>query len=67
MPIVQNVTKDMVHKISMESYTTQDFLGDINRITNGRSDPTMAFTLVNESNATVKWLAKNGIKFHLTA
>ena len=66
LPIVQNVTKDMVNKIDMEPYTEQDFMGDINRITNGRSDPTMASTLVNESNTTIKWLAKNGIKFQLS-
>lgn len=66
LPIVENVTKDMVNKIDMEPYTEQDFMGDINRITNSRSDPTMASTLVKESNATVKWLAKNGIRFQLS-
>ncbi|OCL05957.1 FAD/NAD(P)-binding domain-containing protein [Glonium stellatum] len=66
LPLVQNVTPDMADKIDMESYTEQDFMADIQRVTNNRSDPPLASILVEESNATTKWLAKNGIKFQLS-
>jgi precorrin 3B synthase CobZ len=66
LPIVQNVTEDMISKIDIEPYTEQDFLADINRTTNGRTDLDMAATVVKESNATIKWLAKNNIKFELS-
>jgi precorrin 3B synthase CobZ len=66
LPLVQNVPPDMADKIDMEPYTQQDFMADILRVTNNRSNPQLASVLVKESNATTKWLAKNGIKFQLS-
>lgn len=61
-----NVPKELVDKIDMDPYEEKDFMGDLKRITNGRSNPELANILVGESNATTKWLAKNGIKFQLS-
>lgn len=66
LPIAQNVTAEKAEKIDMHPYTETDFMNDIKRVTNNRSDPVLASTLVKESNATTKWLAKNGIKFVLS-
>lgn len=66
LPLVQNVTPDVAGKIDMQPYTEDDFMTDIKRVTGNRSFPELASALVSESNATTKWLAKNGIKFQLS-
>ncbi|KIW02201.1 precorrin 3B synthase CobZ [Verruconis gallopava] len=66
LPLVNNVPHDMIDKIDMEPYTKNDFLRDLNRMCNNRSDPELAKTLVEESNETTKWLHKNGIRFQLS-
>lgn len=66
LPLVNNVTPEVAKHIDMQPYTEDDFMADIKRVTNNRSDPVLANTLVNESNATTKWLAKNGVKFQLS-
>lgn len=66
LPLARNVTPEKAEKIDMQPYTETDFMNDIKRVTNNRSDPNLASTLVTESNATTKWLAKNGIKFVLS-
>jgi len=66
LPLVNNVTPDMVDKIDMEPYAEKDFMDDLNRMCSGRSDPALAKALIGESNQTTKWLHKNGIKFQLS-
>jgi len=63
---VQNVTPEVADKIDMDPYLEKDFMNDIKRVTNNRTDPELAEVLVKESNATTKWLVENGIKFNLS-
>ncbi|KAJ4287764.1 hypothetical protein N0V90_012468 [Kalmusia sp. IMI 367209] len=66
IPIVNNVDPKTAKIIDMEPYTPQDFRKDIDRMTSGRTDPALSKALIDESNAAVKWLAKNGIRFQLS-
>lgn len=66
LPLVHNVAPDVAKRIDMTPYTEEDFMGDLQRVTNGRTDPELAKVLVGESNETTKWLARNGIKFRLS-
>ncbi|GAD98100.1 hypothetical protein AN6133.2 [Paecilomyces variotii No. 5] len=66
LPIVNNVDKATADIVDIAPYTTDNFQNDIARICLGRSDPNLARTLVNESNAAVKWLAKKGVRFQLS-
>jgi precorrin 3B synthase CobZ len=66
LPIVSNVPPDLVDKIDVTAYTEDDFMGDLERVTNGRTHPELARELVRESNAATKWLAKNGVDFQLS-
>ena len=66
LPLVNNVSPEMVSSIDMQAYTEDDFMNDIMRITKNNSDPELASALVEESNETTKWLARNGIKFQLS-
>jgi tricarballylate dehydrogenase len=49
----------------LEPYTTDDFRGDMDRITSGRTDPAMADQLVAESEDLPRWLAEKGIRWRL--
>ncbi|KAK2749239.1 hypothetical protein FQN57_006855 [Myotisia sp. PD_48] len=66
LPIVNNVKQETASIIDMEPYTPQDFIHDLSRMTAGRSDPNLSNVLVQESNSTVKWLARNGVRFQLS-
>ena len=50
----------------MEPYTPKEFLEDIKRVCGGRSDPRLSKILVEDSNSTIKWLTRNGVRFQLS-
>ncbi|KAF2450218.1 FAD/NAD(P)-binding domain-containing protein [Karstenula rhodostoma CBS 690.94] len=66
IPIVNNADSETAKIIDMEPYTPQDFRKDMDRMTSGRTDPALSKALIDESNAAIKWLAKNGIRFQLS-
>ncbi|XWX01935.1 hypothetical protein V2A60_009967 [Cordyceps javanica] len=66
LPLVRNVTEEQAAKIQLAPYTQSDFLNDIRRVCEDKSDPALSHALVSESNAAVKWLASNGIRFSLS-
>jgi precorrin 3B synthase CobZ len=66
LPIVNNVDGDTAKLIDMEPYTAEDFRADFDRVCSGRSDPALSQLLISESNNTIKWLARNGIRFQLS-
>ncbi len=41
---------------SVESYTRDDFLGDLLRVTGGRTDPELAAILIDNSYDTIRWM-----------
>src|ERR1700733_3562898 len=54
-------------KEQMESdfgvYSDEDFFDDMARVTHYRPDPNLCEILVKESNATLHWMAKQGVRF----
>ncbi|RDL30993.1 Uncharacterized protein BP5553_09782 [Venustampulla echinocandica] len=66
LPIVNNVDETTAGLIDMEPYTVQDFSADMARVCGGRSDPELCKILLQDSNAAIKWLASNGIRFQLS-
>ncbi|KAL2112026.1 hypothetical protein VUR80DRAFT_8703 [Thermomyces stellatus] len=66
LPIVNNVDAATAKRIDMEPYTANDFGHDMKRICDGRSNPELSSILINDSNDTVKWLAKKGVRFQLS-
>jgi tricarballylate dehydrogenase len=47
----------------MPPYTRENFLADLNRVSEGRIDQELATFLVDNSNAAVHWMRETGIKF----
>ena len=66
LPLVNNAPPDVAKRIDMSPYSEEDFMHDLQRVTSGKTDPELSKILVNESNETTKWLAKNGIQFQLS-
>lgn len=66
LPIVNNVDKHTAEKIDIKPYTAKDFAADLDRVTAGRTEPRLAKLLVEDSNAAIKWLSSNGIRFQLS-
>jgi succinate dehydrogenase/fumarate reductase flavoprotein subunit len=66
LPIVNNVDEKTAEMIDLESYTREDFLADLSRVTHGWYDRELGQELVEGSNEAVKWLAENGLKFQLS-
>ncbi|KAH0846625.1 fumarate reductase flavoprotein subunit [Fonsecaea pedrosoi] len=66
LPLVNNVDEATAKRIDLEPYTVDSFANDMKRICSGRSDPQLAQILIGDSNATVKWLKSNGIRFQLS-
>ena len=44
-------------------YTEEQFLADMARVTEYRTDPDLAEVLVRSSNATMRWMATKGVRF----
>nr|OQO19572.1 hypothetical protein B0A51_15089 [Rachicladosporium sp. CCFEE 5018] len=60
LPLVSNVPTDLEDKIDLAPYTEDDFLGDLDRVTGGRSDENLGKAVVGASWETVKWLKEVG-------
>ncbi|KAH6652617.1 FAD binding domain-containing protein [Truncatella angustata] len=66
LPIINNVDDKLVEEIDLDPYTREDFLHDMHRVTDGRFDRALGEALVDESNATIKWLAGHGMRYQLS-
>lgn len=65
-PLVGNLDGVIEEKIDLPAYTHEDFEDDLRRVCGGRSDPRLVKALVDESAAAVRWLARLGVRFHLS-
>ncbi len=51
--------------VAIGAYTEAEFLSDMHRLTNGKTDPELSRVLVSQAFPTVKWLRRNGVEFVL--
>ena len=58
LPLVSNVPESLRDQIDLPTYSEQDFLQDLVRVTDGRSDRVLGERLVKESLDLVQWLRK---------
>jgi len=61
--LVPHLDEDYYRSLNIAPYTREDFLADLNRMTQGHIDETLAKTLVDESNAAVRWMRDMGVKW----
>lgn len=63
LKLVPEMSADELAKTDFGSYTEEDFLNDIGRVTEYRTDPDLAETLVHQSFDTLKWMLEKGVRF----
>ncbi|HEY7413602.1 MAG TPA: FAD-dependent oxidoreductase, partial [Ktedonobacteraceae bacterium] len=64
-PLLSDFTDEDAAEIDLPPYTKSHFLADMQRITQGRSDPELTATLVNDATETAYWLGRNGLRWTL--
>jgi tricarballylate dehydrogenase len=60
---VPQIDEPTFRRMVIPPYTREQFLGDLNRVTQNRIDPLLADCLVDHSNAAVHWMRKIGVKW----
>jgi len=61
--LMPDLTEDELATTDFGSYTTADFLDDMARVTDYRTDPELASILADQSHATLKWMRQKGVRF----
>jgi tricarballylate dehydrogenase len=64
-PIVENLTDELVAATELPSYTPDDFMSDMERVTEGRCDKELTRILVNDAADTTRWLHEKGLRYRL--
>jgi tricarballylate dehydrogenase len=62
---VPDVDEQTYATMHIPSYTSEDFLSDLRRVTQGRIDETLAEAFVSRSNTAVHWLRAMGLRWEL--
>ncbi|MCU1425325.1 MAG: tricarballylate dehydrogenase [Microbacteriaceae bacterium] len=64
--IVDFIEPDARHEITeVPPYSSEEYLRDLHKVTEGRTDPDLAQVLVTETQDAVRWLHSLGLKFRL--
>jgi len=58
-----DVDESMFRRMQIPAYGRGDFLGDLDRVTQGRIDPVLAECLVDQSNKAVHWMREIGVRW----
>ena len=61
--LVDDLSDEQAAMTDFGSYTEEDFLDDLARVTEHRADPDLAETLVKSSFDTLKWMRGHGVRF----
>lgn len=61
--LVPDLSDEEVAMTDFGAYTEEDFLDDLARVTEHRTDPDLAETLVKSSFDTLKWMRDHGVRF----
>ncbi|GAA2138097.1 FAD-dependent tricarballylate dehydrogenase TcuA [Nocardioides koreensis] len=61
--LMPELTDDEVANTDFGTYSTSDFLDDLARVTEYRTDPELAETLVDNSHQTLLWMKDKGVRF----
>ncbi|MCC7427942.1 MAG: FAD-dependent tricarballylate dehydrogenase TcuA [Alphaproteobacteria bacterium] len=61
--LVPDLTDDEVSRTDFGTYTEEQFLDDMGRVTQYRTDPELSEILVRKSFETLKWMRGKGVRF----
>jgi tricarballylate dehydrogenase len=63
--IVKDPALTQAGKVDVGRYTEDDFLGDLQRVTHGQTDPALGQALASQAFPTMGWLSRQGVEFVL--
>lgn len=63
LDLVPDLSPGEIEKTDFGSYTEKQFLDDLARVTEYRTDPELAEILVRRSLATLRWMREKGVRF----
>jgi tricarballylate dehydrogenase len=61
--LMPDLTEDEIARTDFGTYTESDFLDDLGRVTEYRSDPELSELLVKRSFDTLRWMRDKGVRF----
>src|ERR671916_896120 len=64
-PIVENLTDELAAATELPPYTPDDFMSDMERVTEGRCDKELTRILVDDAADTTRWLHEKGLRYRL--
>jgi tricarballylate dehydrogenase len=64
-PIVENLTDEQAATTELPPYTPEDFMADMERVTEGRCDKELTRILVDDAADTIRWLHEKGLRYRL--
>lgn len=62
---VPDLDEGTFRRMHIPPYTRDNFLADLNRVTENRIDPVLAAAFVDQSNAAVHWMKEIGIRWEM--
>ncbi|MDP9375903.1 MAG: FAD-dependent tricarballylate dehydrogenase TcuA, partial [Chloroflexota bacterium] len=63
--IEERLTDEQAARIELPPYTPEQFLADMERVTEGQCDKDLAGILVHDAAGTTRWLHERGLRFRL--
>jgi tricarballylate dehydrogenase len=64
-PLLSGLDDATAAKIELSPYGVEDFVGDMRRVTLGRTDPVLATTLAEGASSALEWLHSKGVAWEL--
>lgn len=64
-PILEDLTDEQAAATELAPYTREDFMADMERVTEGRCDKELTEILVNDAADTTRWLHEKGLRLRL--
>lgn len=64
-PIVENLTDEQAATTELPPYTPDDFISDMERVTEGRCDKELTRLLADDAADTTRWLHEKGLRYRL--
>ena len=64
-PLLEDLSDAQAARIDLPAYEEEDFLADLRRMSETKSDPELSRILVEESLPTVRWMREKGIRWEL--
>ena len=64
-PILEELSDEQAAATELPSYTPEDFVADMERVTEGRFNKELTTVLANDAADTIRWLHEKGLRYRL--